>query len=104
VRVELHPEARAEVRAAAIWYDERREGLGSELVDEVGAALERIGRTPESSPPWPGLDQRMPVIRRFILQRFPYAIAFERQENTLLVLAVAHVRQRPLYWLTRATP
>jgi len=36
--------------------------------------------------------------------RFPYGIAFEEHERHLLVLAVAHSKRRPLYWLTRAEP
>lgn len=103
MRVELHPEARPELRAAAVWYDEQRDGLGSELVDDVGAAFDRIGRAPESSPPWPGLAHHSPVIRRQKLDRFPYVIAFERRDDHLLVLAVAHSKRRPLYWLARAT-
>jgi hypothetical protein len=41
VRLELHPEARAELRSAALWYDERRPGLGDEFIVEVSAALDR---------------------------------------------------------------
>jgi hypothetical protein len=35
VRLELHPEARAELRSAALWYDERRPGLGDEFIAEM---------------------------------------------------------------------
>jgi hypothetical protein len=38
------------------------------------------------------------------IQRFPYVIAFEKHENHVLVLAVAHAKRRPLYWLTRVKP
>jgi len=50
VRLELHPEARTELRRAALWYDERRSGLGDEFVAEVSAALDRIADVPESYP------------------------------------------------------
>ena len=33
-------------------------------------------------------------------QQFPYVIAFEKHEQHVLILAVAHARRRPLYWLT----
>jgi toxin ParE1/3/4 len=104
VRLELHPEARAELRSAALWYDERRPGLGDEFVAEVSATLDRIGDAPESHPAWPGTRTVGPLIRKAALQRFPYVIAFETHEHHLLVLAVAHVKRRPLYWLTRAKP
>jgi toxin ParE1/3/4 len=104
VRLELHPEARAELRRAALWYDERRSGLGDEFVAEVSAALDRIADVPESYPPWPGTRAAGPVIRKAPIHRFPYVIAFDEHEQHVLVLAVAHAKRRPLYWLTRANP
>jgi hypothetical protein len=47
---------------------------------------------------------RRPLIRKATIQRFPYVIAFEKHEEHVLVLAVAHAKRRPLYWLTRANP
>ena len=69
MRLELHPEAQTELRSAALWYEERRPGLGKATI-----------------------------------QRFPYVIAFEKHEQHVLVLAVAHAKRRPLYWLTRTNP
>jgi hypothetical protein len=54
VRVELHPDARAELRSAALWYDQRRIGLGDEFIAEIAAVLDRIGEAAESFPKWPG--------------------------------------------------
>lgn len=106
MRLGLHPEARAELRRAALWYDERRSGLGDEFVAEVSAALDRIADVPESYPAWPrtrAAGAAGPMIRKAPIHRFPYVIAFERHEH-VLVLAVAHGKRRPLYWLTRANP
>lgn len=102
MRVELHPDARAELRAAAIWYDERRFGLGDELIDEVSLALTRIAAMPASFPAWPGTETATVGIRRALISRFPYAIAFEVHSAHILVLAIPHSKRRPLYWLTRA--
>ena len=101
MRLELHPEARAELRSAALWYDEQRSGLGDEFIAEVSVTLDRIDNVPESYPTWPGTRAADPLIRRATIQRFPYVIAFEKHEQHVLVLAVAHARRRPLYWLTR---
>jgi hypothetical protein len=54
---------------------------------------------PESYPAWPGTRAEGPLIRKATIQRFPYVIAFEEHERHLLVLAVAHSKRRPLYWL-----
>ena len=104
MRLELHPEARAELRSAALWYDEQRPGLGDEFLAEVSAAFHRVADTPESSPAWPGTREADPLIRKATIQRFTYVIAFEEHERHVLVLAVAHAKRRPLYWLTRAEP
>ena len=104
MRLELHPEARAELRSAALSSDERRPGLGDEFIAEVSAALGRIGDAPESYPAWPRTRATGPLIRKATIQRFPYVIAFEKHEQRVLVLAVAHARRRPLYWLTRTNP
>jgi hypothetical protein len=47
VRVVVHPEARDELRSAALWYDERRPGLGTELLAEVSAVPGRIAGAPD---------------------------------------------------------
>jgi plasmid stabilization system protein ParE len=104
VRLELHPEAQAELRSAAVWYDERRLGLGDEFIADVSATLDRIGATPESYPAWPGTRAEGPAIRKAATQRFPYVIAFEKHKHHVLILAIAHAKRRPLYWLTRVNP
>ena len=64
MRLELHPEAQAELRSAALWYDERRPGLGDEFISEASAAFGRIGDAPESYPPWPYTRAADPLIRK----------------------------------------
>lgn len=102
MRVELHPDARAELRAAAVWYDERRPGLGDELVAAVSSTLDRIQEAPASFPRWPEVPAGLSPIYRAVVTRFPYVIAFEAHVEHVLVLAIAHAKRRPLYWLTRA--
>ncbi len=86
-----------------LWYDERRVGLGDEFIGEISAALDRIGRAPESYPVWPGTRAATPIIRKATIPRFPYLMAFERHGEHSLVLAIAHAKRRPLYWLSRAS-
>ena len=104
MRLELHPEAQTELRSAALWYEERRPGLGDEFIADVSATLDRIGSAPESYPAWPRTRAAGLLIRKATIQRFPYLIAFEKHEQHVLVLAVAHAKRRPLYWLTRTNP
>jgi hypothetical protein len=104
VRVELHPEALAEIRSAALWYDEQRPGLGDDFVAEVTATLSRVRAAPNSFARWPQVKTTAYPIWRATTSPFPYAIPFEVHPDYVLVLAVAHVRRRPLYWGGRASP
>ena len=104
MRIVLHPEARAELRTAALWYDQQRDGLGEEFVSEVAALLDRIAVRPLLFPLWPGVSRTPEPVHRALTDRFPYAAAFELHADHILVLAVVHCKRRPLYWLTRANP
>lgn len=90
-------EAREELLAAAVWYDDEREGLGSELLDAVDAALARIAEAPNAFPRDP-FDSRA---RRTLLSRFPYAIVFVVDATDVRVVAVAHLKRLPGYWARR---
>lgn len=87
MRLELHPEAHAELRSAALWHDERRPGLGDEFISEISASLDRVRDAPESYPAWPGTRAEGPLIRKATIQRFLYVIVFENHEQHVLVLA-----------------
>ena len=101
MRLVLHPEARVELRAAALWYEEQRPGLGGEFLAEVTAVLERIAANPHSFPLWPGVSATAEPTRRGVVHRLPYVVAFEAHADRVLVLAIAHGKRRPLYWLAR---
>ena len=104
MRVELHPEARAEVRAAALWYEERRAGLGDRFVVRVNEALRRLEEAPAVYPVWPGTEVGPVPIHKAVLDQFPYLVAFELHTDRVVVLAVAHAKRQPLYWLARTNP
>lgn len=92
--------AELEAVEAAIWYDEQRRGLGDEFLDELQEAFVRVQSTPESFAP---LECYLGhhAIRRCLLKRFPYVVIFRCRPQEVLVIAVSHVRRRPLYWLDR---
>ena len=98
--VRFAPEVSDELAEAVLWYEARRPGLGSEFLDEVQAILPLIGTGPRSFPRLQDVDERL-EIRRALLARFPYALVFLVREDELRVLAVAHAKRRPEYWLTR---
>lgn len=48
MRVEFHPEAMAELRAAAEYYEQQHNGLGSRFIGSVEAAVAHIAEAPTS--------------------------------------------------------
>ena len=102
MRVELHPDALGDLRAAALWYDERQTGLGDRFVEHLAELFDRLAMAPAASPVWPGTAGSPTPIRRAVAEQFPYVVAFEAHDDHVLILAVAHGKRRPLYWLARA--
>lgn len=98
--VRLSEEAIGELLDAAVWYRVRRPGLESEFLAEVDRVLPLIGSSPASFPRLLDLPQDL-VIRRALLPRFPYAVIFIDLGEDVRVLAVAHAKRRPGYWLDR---
>lgn len=91
----FHPEAREELRSAALFYEQESPNLGRELVREVKTVLDRVREWPESGSP----DER--DARRVVLARFPFAVIYQLREGVIEVVAVMHQRQKPGYWRDR---
>ena len=93
-------EAELEAAEAAAWYDDCRAGLGDEFLSDIADATARITSEPDM---FSRLESYGGVrdIRRCVLRRFPYLVVFARFPDEALVVAVAHTRRRPLYWLER---
>jgi toxin ParE1/3/4 len=94
--VVLHPEAEAEVEAAADYLEENRVGFGERFRAEVDTALRQIGATPTVFSEYQGGP-----IRRYLIRQFGYGVYFVEFDAAVYVIAVAHQRRRPGYWLGR---
>jgi toxin ParE1/3/4 len=100
MRLRYHPNARAELRAAVLAKERERPGRGAALAAGVAQIERRIRRLPRSAPRWPGL--RLPVVvRKAYVRRSPYLMLYAELADELVVLAVAHCRQPPEFWLER---
>ena len=94
-KLDLHPEAVAEARAAREWYEERSAVAASRFVVELEHALERINDSPESWPPY------LHGTRRYLLRHYPYQVVYRVAGDRVQVIAIAHARRRPGYWRYR---
>ena len=94
------PEASAELEEAAIWYENQRPGLGVEFLEAIDTALERIARWPQAAPRVVGVAPDVPS-RKAPVPNFPYHVAYLEKPNAIRILAFAHDRREPNYWLSR---
>lgn len=95
----FHPEARAEFREAALWYEEQRPGLGERFHRTVRRTVDSIVADPLRFRP---VGESVHVAR---VAGFPYKIFFtvEAESSLVRIYAVMHDKRRPDYWRERIT-
>lgn len=92
----FHPAAEAEFLESVGYYESKVPGLGGALIVEFEALASLVGESPKA---WP--VELSPDIRSAPLHRFPLSIVYRLVPDGFQVLAVAHDRRRPQYWLGR---
>jgi plasmid stabilization system protein ParE len=94
-RVSIRPEAQADIKEAASWYESRERGLGIRFKLEARTAFRRIG---DNALMFPAIDTR---VRRALFRSFPYSVFFTVEEKEVVILAVLHQHRHPDIWKTR---
>ena len=83
-------EAWREIENAFDWYENIKEGLGNEFLEELDICYKVLTDNPE----------RFPLInhlyRRIKTERFPYILMYEIEEETIVIYRVRHIKQKPL--------
>ena len=95
MKLHLRREAKADVRAAAQWYEKQRTGLGREFVAEIDRTLDRVAENPFM----PGFLHR--EARRAIVHRFPYGVFYRVEGDRIIVFCVIHLHRDPATWKKR---
>lgn len=93
----FHPAGEAEHLEIIAYYETKKPGLGASYLHEFEICMTSICEHPHISP-----VQANPNIRRVLLKQFPFSIIYREKSNTIQVLAIAHQRRRPQYWLGRS--
>jgi len=94
-RIDAEPAVDSDVEAAFNWYEAEEPGLGTEFIDELRAAYDRIAEGPFR------YQELRSGVRRALTRRFPYAIYFAVEAELIVVLAVLHARRDPAEWQRR---
>ena len=97
MRIWFHPEAEAEHLETVAYYETRRAGLGAHYLDAFEQALESVRTNTHRY-----RIVQEPDIRRAPLARFPLSIVYRETRERIEILAVAHQKRRPAYWIARS--
>lgn len=91
----FHPEALAELRDQAVFYEEKSAGLGERFTAQVQTAVAlAVSMSAIGSPYRHGT-------RRVFPKDFPFSIVYRETPRSLVVVAVAPFRRKPAYWRRR---
>ncbi len=92
----FHPEADAEVTAAAVYYEGQQENLGKRFLSSIEDGIARIRINPRL---YPLIDED---VRRCLTRTFPFGILFRDRGDGIEIVAVMQLRRKPGYWKERA--
>ena len=95
MRVIFSRYAQLELEDAAHFYERHRNGLGESFRWQVKEASVRIATHPEA---W---SVERGEIRKCLLHQFPYKILYSIEHDHIFIIAIAHRRREPDYWISR---
>ena len=96
-RLEIRPDALADIDQAAQWYDNREAGLGDDFARGVLEAIDGL----RLSPLIYRIRHRRRNVRWRLMDRFPYRIVYQIAGDKITVLAVVHSARHNRHWKNR---
>lgn len=97
--VEIIEAAEVELQDAMSWYRDRDPRVADRFAEEVRAILRLIAAFPQVGGYVPDIDDS--DVRRMPVHGFPYHVVFVRLPDHLKVVAFAHRRKRPAFFVKR---
>lgn len=95
--INVHPKAQDELLESVLWYNIRKPRLGNEFFDTISSVIDQISQNPKQFPYLTNEKQ----IQVKVVKRFPFSVIFKVEADQLLILAVAHNKRKPNYWIKR---
>lgn len=86
-KIEFKEQAREDIAEIVQWYNEQRDGLGDTFLTELKSVAEHLGANPYT------YQVRRKNIRLGILKRFPYIIAYQIEDQNVIIYSVTHTHQ-----------
>ncbi|MCA9028806.1 MAG: type II toxin-antitoxin system RelE/ParE family toxin [Planctomycetaceae bacterium] len=93
----FHPEAINEATEARRWYASKRQEAADGFLRELRVGYDAIAESPTINPYY------AQPYRFYKLKRYPYLNVFRERDDAVDILAVAHAKREPGYWMNRDT-
>ena len=91
------PLANQDIKQAALWYEEKQEGLGRRFIIMIRGTVGFIKQNPKA------FKISYDNVRTAVVTGFPFIIHYkvDSKSKTTLVIAVLHTSRNPDIWKTR---
>lgn len=88
-KYKLEPSAKEDIKESVTYYEDQKEGLGGEFIDELNWKIQEIAEKPDKNP----LFHK--EARKTSLKRFPFNIIYTIEDGFISILGVWHKRRDP---------
>lgn len=88
-KIEFKEQAREDIAIIVQWYDEQRDGLGDSFLTELRQFIDQLSFNPHI------YQVRRKNTRLGILKRFPYIIAYQIENKSIIIFSIIHQHQHP---------
>lgn len=85
----VQSEALLDIQMAFEWYETQQSSLGYEFIEEIEHGYKKICDHPFN---YSSINERF---KRLKINRFPYLVIYEIEDNTIFIIAVRNTRQKP---------
>jgi len=92
----IRSDAQREITETFQWYENQSNGLGTEFLRAVDAAIASIERFPKAFPKVEG------ETRKILLRRFPYAIFYIVHLDIIAITGCYHQKRHPEIWRNKS--
>ena len=95
--IALRAEAEAEFDEAFDYYDDKRDGLGTEFASEIQKVFDRIAANPSMH------QIVFADIRKGVVRRFPYSVFYRPHPSYVEIVAIFQSSRDPSIWQDRVS-
>ncbi len=98
-RIQIEPDALADIQEITNWYNEKQEGLGKRFQETTIKQINNLNKDPQI------YSIRYKEIRCMLTKKFPYMAHFyiNEETNTVEILAVISTDRNPRVWEEKTT-